>query len=114
MNRLEVAAQAESRADPATVFGLLKDGSTWPDWAKFDSCELERPGGHEPYGVGAIRVLSTRITRSREEIVELVPDRRVSYVLLSGLPLSDYRADVDLAPTGAGGTTIRWRAAFCP
>lgn len=114
MDCVNVAAQAESRADPATVFRLLKDGSTWTDWAKFDSFELERPGQHETYGVGAIRVLSSKLTRAREEIVEVVPDRRVSYVLLSGLPLRAYHAEVELASAANGGTVIRWRAAFYP
>lgn len=43
----------------------------------------------------------------RERIVERVPDRRVSYVLLSGLTVRDYRADVDLSPRGSG-TSVRW------
>jgi len=34
-------------------------------------------------------------------------------VLLSGLPLRDYRADVDLTPTD-GGTDIRWHSTFHP
>ena len=49
---------------------------------------------------------------SVEQIVELVADRRFSYVLISGLPLRDYRADVDLTPTDDGGTAIRWHATF--
>lgn len=49
--------------------------------------------------------------RSRERIVELVPDRRLGYELLAGLPLRDYRADVDLTPE-QGGTAIRWSSAF--
>ena len=34
---------------------------------------------------------------SRERIVELVPDRRLSYVLVSGMPLRDYRAAPELS-----------------
>jgi hypothetical protein len=47
-------------------------------------------------------------------VVEIVPGRRLSYILLSGLPLEDYRADVDLIAAPAGGTTIRWRSRFRP
>jgi hypothetical protein len=36
----------------------------------------------------------------------------VSYVLLSGFPFRDYRADVDLAPLPDGGTAIRWQSSF--
>jgi Polyketide cyclase / dehydrase and lipid transport len=114
MRRIRVAATAKSSADPARVFTLLKDGSTWPDWAMFDSFELARPGVHEPHGVGAIRVFITKVSRAREEVVELVLDRRLSYVLLSGFPLREYRADVDLEPTNNGGTSISWRASFYP
>jgi hypothetical protein len=64
-------------------------------------------------GVGAIRVFITKVSRAREEVVALTPGRRLSYILLSGLPFRNYRADVDLAPA-EGGTIIRWRASFAP
>jgi Polyketide cyclase / dehydrase and lipid transport len=47
----------------------------------------------------------------REEIVEVVADRRIGYTLLGGLPLRGYRADFDLTPT-ADGTQVRWHATF--
>jgi hypothetical protein len=111
---IKVSAHAQSKAPPPTVFALLKDGATWPDWTIFDAFELVRPGGGGPSGVGEIHVFSTALTRAREEIVELVPDRRLSYILLSGFPFKDYRADVDLSARQDGGTLIAWRAAFDP
>jgi hypothetical protein len=114
MSRIEVSVTVDCRADAEVIFGLLKDGSTWPQWALFESFELERPGRSETYGVGAIRVFSTKVSRSREEVTELIPDRRLAYVLLSGFPLRDYRAEVDLVRTNAGVTTIDWRASFKP
>ena len=36
-----------------------------------------------------------------------------SYVLLSGLPVKDYRGDVTLEPVD-GGTRITWRSTFQP
>jgi hypothetical protein len=112
MAAIQVTARAQSKADVATVFALLQDGTTWPYWAMFDSFELERPGQSEPMGLGAIRVFITKVSRAREEIVELIPGRRLSYILLSGLPFRNYRADVDLAPTAEGGTSISWQASF--
>ena len=47
----------------------------------------------------------------REQIVEVVADRRIGYTLLAGLPLRGYRAGFELAPA-AGGTEVRWRASF--
>jgi hypothetical protein len=112
MSAIKVAGMATSRADPGKVFGLLKDPVTWPLWSMFVSGELQRPGRGDRLGVGAIRVFRTRTTRTEEEVVELVADRRLSYVLLSGMPFRDYRADVDLAPLPEGGTSIRWESSF--
>lgn len=114
MRRIEVSVAVDCRADPAVIFGLLKDGSTWPHWAMFDSFELERPGHNETYGVGAIRVFSTKVSRSREEVTEVIPDRKLAYALLSGFPLRDYRAEIELVQTRTETTTIAWRAAFNP
>jgi hypothetical protein len=114
VKKLSVAATARSRADPTAVFALLQDGSTWPDWAMFDRFEQERSGQPTPFGVGAIRVFITKVSRAREEVVEFVPDRRLSYILLSGFPLRNYRADVELQRTDTNGTVINWSASFYP
>ena len=111
---IKVQATATSKAPPQAVFALLKDGATWPDWTIFDAFELVRPSEGGPSGVGEIHVFSTALTHAREEIVECVADRRLSYILLSGFPFRDYRADVDLEAREDGGTFIAWRAAFDP
>lgn len=113
LQRIDVTV--DSAAEPPAIYALLVDGSSWPSWSRFDSFELEAPGeGGGDASVGAIRVLrmGRRVT-SREEIAELVPGRRYSYLYLSGLPVVDYRADVDLEPTDVG-TRIRWRSSFRP
>ena len=98
------------------MYALLRDGATWPTWSPIGSFELDRPAADEPEGVGAVRIFRTPRplgqTLSVEQIVELIPDRRFSYVLISGLPLRGYRADVDLTPTEGGGTAIRWQSTF--
>ena len=109
--RQHIEARATTTAPPEAVYALLRDGATWPEWSPLGSFQLERPGEQEPEGVGAIRVFRTGRVTGREQIVELVPDRRLSYVLLSGLAIRDYRADVDLEP-GGEGTVVHWRAAF--
>jgi hypothetical protein len=45
-------------------------------------------------------------------VTELIPDRQLSYVLLSGLPLRNYGADVVLTPSVDGGTLVDWKASF--
>ena len=71
-----------------------------------------RDGAGGLYGVGSLRIFRTWPLKLREEVVELVPDRRVAYALLSGLPFRDYRADIELTPAADGGTDIRWHNAF--
>jgi hypothetical protein len=102
---------ATTSADADVVYALLRDGATWPEWSPIDSFELERAGAGEAEGVGAIRVFRTGRYTMREEIVKLVRGRRCSYALLSGLPIRDYRVDVDLEPAEEG-TVIRWHASF--
>ncbi len=80
----------------------------------FSSFELEREGAGEPMGNGAIRVFSTAFTSSREEVTGLDPDRRLTYRLLSGLPLRNYSAEVELGSLEDGGTSIHWCAHFGP
>jgi len=107
----EIDERAWSPASPKTVYALLADGATWPTWSGIGSFELRQPGDGGGEGLNAVRVFRTGRTTSVERLVELVPGRRLSYVLLSGLPLRDYRADVDLLPAD-GGTLIRWHSTF--
>jgi hypothetical protein len=109
IQRIDV--RGHSAAEPPAVYALLRDGSSWPDWSRIEVFELERPGTPEPESVGAIRRLRTGRYTMRERIVELIPDRRFSYALLSGLAIRDYRVDIDLTPAGAG-TDIHWHAEF--
>lgn len=113
MRRRDIDITERSRARPETVFALLADGATWPRWSPIESFELERPGDPPPEGVGAIRVFRRGRTTGRDEIRALVPDRRLEYVSLSGLPVRDYRAEVELHDDGEG-TVIHWHASFAP
>ena len=113
MRRRHIEVTQRSAAAPPAVFALLVDGGSWPRWSPIEAFDLERTGDPPPEGVGAIRVFRRGRTTGRDEIVEVVPDRRLSYRSLSGLPVRDYRAHVDLEPEG-DGTAIRWEASFAP
>jgi hypothetical protein len=108
---IHVGGHADSRAAPGAVFALLKDSAGWPRWSMFVSSGLERPGDAEPEGVGAIRTFATQVSRTRELVTKLVPDRQLSYHLLSGFPFRNYHADVVLTPLSEG-TRIDWTATF--
>jgi hypothetical protein len=109
----QIDIQVHTRAKATAVYALLREGASWPVWTSIDSFELERAGEREPEGVGAIRIFRKGKVAGRDQVAELVLDRRFSYLHLSGLPVRDYRADVDLEPK-AEGTRIRWHVSFTP
>jgi len=113
MSRQHIEHHATTSADPPTVYALLREGASRPSWSPIDAFELERHGESEPEGVGAVRVLRSRRVTGRDTIVELVPDRRLSYTHVSSPPVRDHRGDIDLTPV-AGGTDIRWATSFEP
>ena len=113
MARQRIEHRAITSAAPATVYALLRDGSTWPTWSSIESFELERPGADEPEGIGAVRVFRGGRVTGRDTIAELVPDRRFAYAHTSNLPVRDYRGEVELEPTSTG-TAIRWVSTFEP
>ncbi len=96
-------------AAPTAVWRLIEDSASWPSWTPIESFELERRGSAD--GTGEIRTFRTGRVQVREEIVEKRVERRLSYVLLGGLAVRDYRADIDLSPT-SDGTEIRWYTTF--
>jgi hypothetical protein len=104
---------ARSAAPPDAVWRWLADGTSWNTWTWLARSELECEGVPAPDGVGAIRRFGTGPGVSREQVVEFTPPRHLAYVILSGLPVQDYRADVELSPDD-GGTLIAWRARFTP
>jgi uncharacterized protein YndB with AHSA1/START domain len=112
MGHKEIDVRRVLPAPPTAVFATLLDRSSWPAWSGHNGFEPVRPGATGPYDVGSVGLLrSGRRRVMREEIVEVVPDRRIAYVLLAGLPLRGYRAAFDLTPTGQG-TEVRWHSSF--
>ena len=104
---------ATTGADPASVYALLADGSTWPEWSPIGAFELIEPGAGAPEGLGAVRLFTTGRHKSRERVVTCEPGRAFAYVLEAGLPLREYRAVITLTPA-AGGTSINWHSTFRP
>ena len=107
--------EGHSAATPEKVFAVLADGAGWSRWAgpMIVKSWWEREGTPAPGGVGAIRALGMKRVGSREEILVYDPPRHHAYTILSGLPVSSYRADVRLTPDN-GGTRIEWSGTFTP
>jgi uncharacterized protein YndB with AHSA1/START domain len=108
MGLQQIDIHASTPATASHVFTLLGDSSTWPSWTPIDAFELEQEG--TPDG-GEIRRFRNGRYRLREQIVERVPDRRLSYTVLSGLAVRDYLATIDLTPS-THGTQIHWHTTF--
>lgn len=109
---VEFAVTSRTRATREAVYELVRAGATWPAWSPIGSFTLARPAPDGGEGVGAVRVFRTGLVRSREEVVQIVPGRSLSYRAVAGLPLRDHRADVELEDDGDGGTLIVWRERF--
>ena len=114
MRRLDIHVTAHTPATAAVVYALLAEGASWPSWSPIDSVELETPGDPPPEGIGAIRVNRRGRTTGRDQILELVPNRRIAYATLSGLPIRDYVGEVDLEASPGAGTAIHWHSSFSP
>jgi hypothetical protein len=113
VRRYVIEKSARSSADPSSVYRLLRDGATWPNWAAITRFELEREGDGETEGVGAVRVFVNGRIRGRDEITGFAQDRQFRYNHLDGLPVRDYRGVVDLVPRDSG-TDITWTVSFGP
>jgi uncharacterized protein YndB with AHSA1/START domain len=112
MSQLRVQAEGTTRADVETVWSLVADANSYPQWGPWND------GGYRPPGAGPSREGSIqwfrygRRTVSVEEVLEVDPPRRLVYRVVSGLPVRNYRAEVTVTLAPAGGTTIHWAATW--
>lgn len=112
--RQTIRIVAGTPASPHVVYRLLADGPSWGAWSPMDECV---PDGLAPNGaeqVGTVRMGRRGRTRGWDEVTELIPDRRLGYRHLRGLPVRDYVAGVTLDRLPEGGTSILWTAEFNP
>lgn len=109
--------QQHAAAPIDVVWAVLVDARKWNEWGRFKVAKLERLGTPVEDGVGAIRNFGNPPMLSREEVVEYDAPNHFAYIMLSGMPISGYRADVylksdDPANPATSGTTIRWCSGF--
>jgi hypothetical protein len=108
-DRLTVEAYAETTAPPQTVWALVKDVNTYSDWGPWCASGDKSPGERPSGDVGTVRWLGYRRTTTVEQVTDVEPGRRMAYIVLRGIPVRNYRAEVTLTPT-ATGTHIEWMA----
>jgi uncharacterized membrane protein len=108
-----IEASAHSSASREAVWALLRNIETWQDWGTWSSTTVHQPApGEDPQGVGVVRRLRQAPVTNLERVTELVPNERLSYELVEGLPFENYHATVQLSEAPDGGTDINWRAEF--
>jgi uncharacterized protein YndB with AHSA1/START domain len=108
--RIDVFRHADAPVE--VVWSIVSDHRGYRTWTPVTTSELEVEGSPHPDGVGAVRKLGVRPIFAREQMIEFDPPHHFAYTILSGIPVRDYRADVDLFDTADGGCDIRWTGSF--
>ncbi|OBH82902.1 SRPBCC family protein [Mycobacterium sp. E2989] len=109
--RFSCRVERPCTAPAEVVYDLLIDVDRWPDWLPGTrSADWDDPGGAGTREDAIRRVVVSGLTM-REKV--LVADRphHHAYTILSGIPVADHRADVDIRDK-PGGSLIVWRATF--
>eukprot|EP01136_Pigoraptor_vietnamica_P036499 Opistho-1_new@103166 len=126
MSHTEICEEVVVAAPIKDVWEFYTDHCGWPQWNAAGSVTLEKEGSPDKNGTGCIRAITTAaIFTVREEILSFDAPHRMTYTVLSGIPMSDHSGEVlfeecDL-PVAEGeatssspkrGTRIVWRARF--
>jgi hypothetical protein len=102
---------ARSSAPVDVVWPLIGEAHRWKEWSFLDRSDLVEHGEPTPDGVGAVRRFTRNGIGSRERVVTWDPPHHLGYIVLKGIPVRHYRADVRCTPDGSG-TVIHWSAMF--
>ncbi len=111
MKQRTIEVATTSTATPERLFAVMADTAGWVTWSRASEAEREGDGDLDLEGVGAKRRFRVGRTTSHEEVVAYEPPHRFAYVLVSGMPLGGYRADVTFEPS-EDGTLVRWHSTF--
>ena len=95
------------------VFDVLTDHRGYPKFSPLRKVALEQEGDPAPNGVGAIRALYAVGPPIREQVTEYEKPTRFAYRMLSGAPVRDHTAVVELSGDG-GATNMVYRVETFP
>ncbi len=109
-------ACARTPAPIQTVWHLLQDARTWPTWSSsLDELVVARSRDIDESGldqVGTVRAFRTGRVVTGERLTTVDPPYHLAYQDEFNPALRDYRADIRLAETEDGGTSIRWTGRY--
>jgi|SRR4051812_4853197 hypothetical protein len=110
---VEIRFRAHAAAPLATTWSVLADQSGMTAWTPARAVTIEQQGDPRPAGVGTIRVLSLAPLAIREQITGVDEPTRLTYRLLSGIPVRDYVGETILTG-GDTATDILWTVNMTP
>jgi uncharacterized protein YndB with AHSA1/START domain len=106
----QVEVERRIAAPRERVWAVYTDYVGWRRWAGIGPVRIEREGDPPPFGPGCIRVVTGG---GREEILSAEAPARLTYRVVSGLPLRDHFGEVTFSDDG-DGTLVRWRCRYAP
>ncbi|HEV7732628.1 MAG TPA: SRPBCC family protein [Candidatus Binatia bacterium] len=106
----EILMQQRFAAPPDRVFDLVTDHVGFGRFVGAD-IQIERQGTPPPNGLGAVRVVRSRGTSVKEEVVRWEPPHAMDYRVIGGAPLQNHLGEIRLTPDGTG-TQMRYRIRF--
>jgi len=110
---VQIRVEAHAAASLSTTWSILADQTGMTAWTPARRATIEHQGDPPPPGVGTIRALALTPLTIREQITGIEEPTRITYRLLSGIPVRDYVGDTTL--TGdESATDIVWTVTFTP
>ncbi|HNP58940.1 MAG TPA: SRPBCC family protein [Gordonia sp. (in: high G+C Gram-positive bacteria)] len=88
------------------VYAVFADRESGGDFLPL-STRLVSPGTDERQGVGAVHFLGLGKVGVREQITELVPDERIAYKVVGGIPVRSHTGLIEFSDDPAG-TKVRY------
>ena len=110
MAQLHVEAEGMAQAAPEAVWELVGHADRYHEWGPWSASGYQSPGDHAD-GPGVIRWMRYGRTTTVEKVLDTEKGRRLTYTVVKGIPVRNYRAEVTLTPEGEG-THIRWSASW--
>jgi hypothetical protein len=110
---VEIRVQAHAAAPLLTTWSVLAEQSEMAAWTPARTVTIQHQGDPRPAGVGTIRVLSLTPLTIREQITGVDAPSRLTYRLLSGIPVHDYVGETILTG-GDTATDILWTVTMTP
>jgi uncharacterized protein YndB with AHSA1/START domain len=107
---IRIEHTAHSPAPRSQVWAKLSDLQGWHEWGPWTKTDLD---GDIRTMVSERKRLTGKPYVMKERVLALVPEDRLEYELLSGLPVRNYRSTVTLTDAGEG-TDIHWSSSFDP